>query len=67
MSTFAKRDGSGTPGCGTNSHSYFVAETVAVEAEGKVVLLGLCVRCKDPLMLEFQVCQPGSGISSIGQ
>jgi hypothetical protein len=31
--------------CKDNQHRYFVAETVGVEAEGKVVVILICTSC----------------------
>lgn len=47
------------PNC-TLDHSFYVADVVGVEAEGKVFLLYLCTRCGDAYCKEFKVGNPGN-------
>jgi hypothetical protein len=44
------------------AHSYFVAEVVGVEAEGKVYMLYLCTSCGDAHCREFTVAKPGASL-----
>jgi hypothetical protein len=42
-------------------HRYFVAETVGIEAEGKVVVIALCTACGAPITHAVRVTsQPGT-------
>jgi len=44
----------------TANHTFFVAEVVGVEAEGKVYLLYLCTSCGEAICKEFKVSNPGT-------
>lgn len=46
----------------SNDHSYFVADVVGVEAEGKVYLIYLCTGCGEAVSKEFKVATPGSEV-----
>jgi hypothetical protein len=41
-------------------HTFFVAEVVGVETEGKVYLIYLCTSCGEAICKEFKVSNPGS-------
>lgn len=43
----------------SQDHSYFVAEVVGVEEEGKVYLIYLCTGCGEAISKEFKVATPG--------
>ncbi len=43
--------------CG-GSHRFFVASTVGIEREGKVVLLVVCTACGETFSEEFRVSDP---------
>jgi hypothetical protein len=44
------------------NHTFFVAEVIGVEAEGKVYLLYLCTSCGESICKEFKVANPGSPV-----
>jgi hypothetical protein len=44
----------------TANHTFFVAEVVGVEAEGKVYLIYLCTSCGEAISKEFRVANPGA-------
>lgn len=44
--------------CG-GRHRYFVASTIGVEQEGKVVILVVCTACGDTFSEDFQVSLGG--------
>lgn len=43
----------------SREHSYFVAEVVGIQAEGKVHLVYLCTGCGDAVCKTFSVASPG--------
>lgn len=49
------------PNC-TANHSYYVAEVVGVEKEGKVYVLAICTACGDARCADFKVAEPNSNI-----
>lgn len=52
-----------TPRDCSADHTFFVAEVIGVEAEGKVHLLYLCTSCGEAYCKEFKVASnPGSAL-----
>lgn len=37
------------------THSYFVAETVGIPDEGRIVIVALCTHCGDTLVKGFKI------------
>lgn len=44
----------------SQDHSYFVAEVIGVESEGKAYLIYLCTGCGEAISKEFKVATPGN-------
>jgi hypothetical protein len=49
----------------SGNHTFFVAEVIGVESEGKVYLLYLCTSCGDSFCKDFKVATPGVPIRLI--